>query len=64
MFSLKMIDLADNKLTSKDLFEFSEKFKVILENKNKINYSLYKFIIGRLIDNVFLTSMLIFRINE
>lgn len=64
MFSLKMIEAGDYKLTSDDLFEYSEQFKIILENKNKINYSLYKFIIVRLVDNILLTSMQIFMINE
>lgn len=57
------MEVNDYKLTSDDLFEYSEQFKIILDNKNKIHYPLYKFIIVRLVDNILLTSMQIFMIN-
>lgn len=57
MFSLKIIEVDNNHLTSNDIFEYAEKFKIILNNKNKIDSSLYRFIVTRLIDNLLLGSM-------
>ncbi|VVC38331.1 Codanin-1, C-terminal domain [Cinara cedri] len=56
ILSLKIIEADEYKLTPNDLFEYAEIFKIILENKNKMNSSLYRFIIVRLIDNVLLTT--------
>lgn len=57
VFSLKVIEDDDYYLNLDDMFVYAEKFKVILENKNKMNSPLYKFIVTRLIDNVLLASM-------
>lgn len=57
IFSLKIIEFDNHKLSSGDISEYAEKFKIILENKNKMEYNLYRFIIARLIDNVLLASM-------
>lgn len=56
-FSLKIIEFENHKLSSDDISEYAEKFKIILENKNKMEYNLYRFIVARLIDNVLLASM-------
>lgn len=60
ILSLKIIEFDDYKLTPGEILEYAEKFKIILENKNKMNSNVYQFIIMRLIDNVLLASMLIF----
>lgn len=57
VFSLKIIEVDDYSLTLNDLMEYADKFKIILENKNKMNSILFKFIVTRLIDNVLLASM-------
>jgi len=57
MFSLKIIEVDGHKLSLDDISEYSERFKIILENKNKMEFNLYRFIITRLIDNVLLASM-------
>lgn len=59
MFSLKIIEVENYRLTPDDIFEYAEKFKIILNNKNKIDSSLYRFIVTRLIDNLLLASVLI-----
>lgn len=56
IFSLKIMEIDDHKLTSLDLFSYAENFKIILENKAKMNCGVYKFIVTRLIDNVLLAS--------
>lgn len=59
ILSLKIIQVDDHQqLTSYDMFNYAEKFKIVLENKTKMNSALYKFIVTRLIDNVFIASML------
>lgn len=45
-------------LTLDDLFDYAEEFKVVLENKSKMDSPVFKFIVTRLIDNLLLTSML------
>lgn len=61
IFSLKIIQVDDHyQLTSNDMFNFAEKFKIVLENKTKMNSALYKFIVTRLIDNVLIASVLMF----
>jgi len=62
IFSLKIIEVDNHKLSLDDILEYCVRFKVILENKNKMESNLYRFIITRLIDNVLLASML--TINE
>jgi len=62
MFSLKIIEADNHKLSLDDILDYSERFKIILENKNKMEFNLYRFIITRLIDNVLLASMS--KINE
>lgn len=57
MFSLKIIEADNHKLSLDDISDYSEKFKIILENKSKMEFNLYRFIITRLIDNLFLASM-------
>lgn len=57
MFSLKIIEVDNHKLSLDDISEYSERFKIILENKNQMESNLYRFIITRLIDNVLLASM-------
>lgn len=59
IFGLKIIEEDDYILTSNDLLEYAEEFKIILENKNKMNSSVYRFIVTRLIDNLLLASMLL-----
>lgn len=39
------------------MFEYAKKFDVILQNKTKMNSSLFKFIVTKLVDNVLLSSM-------
>lgn len=56
MFSLKIIEVDGHKLSLDDISEYSERFKIILENKNKMEFNLYRFIITRLIDNVLLAT--------
>ncbi|XP_025191924.1 codanin-1 isoform X1 [Melanaphis sacchari] len=56
IFSLKIIEVDNHKLSSDDIAEYSEKFKIVLENKNKMESNLYRFIIARLIDNVLLAT--------
>jgi len=63
IFGLKIIEAYDNQLTSADIFEYANKFKIILKHKNEMNSKLYQFIIKRLIDNVLLASMLIVTIS-
>lgn len=57
MFSLKIIEVDNHKLSLDDISEYSERFKIILENKNQMESNLYRFIITRLIDNILLASM-------
>jgi len=57
MFSLKIIEVDNHKLSLDDISEYSERFKIILENKNNMELNLYRFIITRLIDNLLLASM-------
>jgi len=56
MFSLKIIEADNHKLSLDDISDYSERFKIILENKNKMEFNLYRFIITRLIDNVLIAS--------
>lgn len=58
MFSLKFIEVDDNQLTSDEILEYAEKFKIILEKKDKMDSAVFRFIVTRLIDTVFLASML------
>lgn len=55
-FSLKIIEVDNHKLSLDDILEYSEKFKIVLENKNKMEFNLYRFIITRLIDSVLLAT--------
>lgn len=57
VFSLKIIEVDDNQLTSDEILEYAEKFKIILEKKDKMDSSVFRFIVTRLIDNVLLASM-------
>ncbi|XP_050528822.1 codanin-1 [Daktulosphaira vitifoliae] len=56
IFSLKIIEAEGYQLTSEDLSNYSEKFKIIIENKKNIDPAVFRFIITRLIDNVLLAT--------
>ncbi|XP_050426498.1 codanin-1 isoform X2 [Adelges cooleyi] len=56
IFSLKIIEIDDYKLTKEDLFNYAEEFKEILENKNNMELTVFRFILTRLLDNLMLAT--------
>ncbi|XP_025415037.1 codanin-1 [Sipha flava] len=56
ILGLKILELDENELFPDELLKYADKFKIILENKNKMKPALYRYFITRLIDQVFLAT--------